>query len=84
MKASPWADLSRCARDTIAEVTESVSLFLLEQFAEYLDLVGLPPFDGFREEHFNFFDAPAGDRSRATQAEIKARLHRLWGPSAKP
>ena len=77
-KLARWADVYRWARDALAEVTDSVSRFLLQQFAEYLELVGLAPFNGFREEHFEFFDAPPAGRSWATQSEIKTRLRGVW------
>jgi hypothetical protein len=63
-------------------VTDSVSRFLLQQFAEYLELVGLAPFGGFSEEHFDFFDA--AERSSAIESEIKTRLRGLWAAILEP
>jgi hypothetical protein len=57
---------------------DDVSRFLLRQFAEYLELVGCAPFNGFREEHFDFFDALPAKRSSATRSEVKTRLRGVW------
>lgn len=67
-----WA----CAAD--AAVTEPVSRFLLDQFREYLQLVGLAPFAGFRDENFQWLALPAGQRSWDIQAEVKAHLRTMW------
>ena len=73
-----WADVYHWARDALTEVTDSVSRFLLQQFAGYLEVLGLAPFNGFREEDFDFFAGPASERSWATQSEIKTRLRGAW------
>lgn len=77
-KLARWADVYRWAKDLLPEITDDVSRFLLQQFAEYLDLVGLAPFNGFRKEHFDFFAAPASERNWATQSEIKTHLRGMW------
>lgn len=66
------------ARELLPDATDDISHFLLEQFTEYLDLVGLAPFNGFRDEHFAFFAAAPSERTWATQSEIKTRLRGMW------
>ena len=47
-----WADVYEWASTVDVASIGPVSRFLLEQFCEYLQLVGLAPFAGFRDEHF--------------------------------
>jgi hypothetical protein len=77
-RLAPWADVYRWAREIRDEVSDPVSRFLIEQFLEYLEIVGLAPFGGFRGEHFAFFGLPSNQRAWDTQAEIKARLRAAW------
>lgn len=51
--------------------------FPTQQLAEYLGLVSFPPFNGFREEHFDFF-MPSAARNWATHSEIETGLVRAW------
>lgn len=65
-----------------------VSRFLLSQFAEYLELIDLTPFAGFREDDFAFLAArrsavtaggPTELSSDPLQGErLKDRLYKLW------
>lgn len=73
-----WVDVYDWASAVDAHVTEPVSQFLLEQFREYLELVGLAPFAGFRDEHFRWLALPPGQRGWDIQAEIKAHLRAMW------
>src|SRR4051794_33704259 len=73
-----WGDVYEWAVAADTDVNEPVSVFLLEQFREYLQLVGLAPFAGFRDEHFTWLALPAGQRSWDIQAEIKAHLRTMW------
>lgn len=73
-----WADVYDWASAADQDAQEPVSRFLLEQFREYLQLVGLAPFAGFRDEHFDWLALSAGQRSWDIQAEIKAHLRTMW------
>ncbi len=65
-----------------------VSRFLLSQFAEYLELIDVTPFAGFREDDFAFLAerrsaVPAGGPTELSsdplQGErLKDRLYKLW------
>lgn len=73
-----WAEVYEWASAADADIEEPVSRFLLDQFRDYLQLVGLAPFAGFRDEHFGWLALPAGKRSWDIQAEIKAHLRTMW------
>lgn len=73
-----WAEVYRWARGCSREVDLQPARFLLEQLCEYLDLSGLAPFGGLREDDFAFFLLPAAERDPQRQAEVKARLEGLW------
>lgn len=73
-----WTDVYEWASAADDAATEPVSRFLLDQFRAYLQLVGLAPFAGFRDEHFQWLPLPAGHRSWDIQTEIKAHLRTMW------
>ena len=73
-----WADVHEWASASDGGLTDPVSRFLLDQFREYLQLVGLAPFAGFRDEHFQWLALPAGQRNWDIQTEIKAHLRTMW------
>ena len=73
-----WADVYDWATEARLSAAEPIARFLLDQFCEYLQLVGLAPFAGFRTEHFAWLALPAADRSWDIQAEIKANLRSMW------
>jgi len=73
-----WADVYRWASSERERTAEPVSQFLLDQFLEYLEILGLAPFGGLRHEHFDFFGQPVDQRTWERHAEVKARLGGLW------
>jgi hypothetical protein len=85
-----WADVHGWARQTLASSPRSlskVSRFLLEQFADYLEIIGVAPFAGFRSEDFDFLAArraalkmsKSGVPLDMAQVGItKSRLGELW------
>ena len=73
-----WADVHHWVSEVAVETAEPVSRFLLDQFRRYLELVGLAPFAGFRDEHFSWLGLPQAQRSWDMQAEIKAHLRTMW------
>jgi hypothetical protein len=85
-----WTDIYHWARGLLAgDDLDAVSRFLLGQFAEYLEIIGVTPFAGIRAEDFallaarrNAITAGSTDASALgdpAQAElIKARVRKLW------
>lgn len=79
-----WASIHRWTRDEAPrQAPGSVARFLLQQLREYLELTGLAPFAGFRQEHFDYFKQTKEQRLAGEQGEIaeqiKARLDGIWG-----
>jgi len=52
----------------------SRSAFLLDQFLEYLEIVGFAPWAGFRAEDFAFFTNPTPER----QVVVRNKMSALW------
>lgn len=74
-KLAQWPDVYRWAQRELAERQHlDVTHFLLSQYVEFLEFIGLAPFAGFREDDFGFFISPSWEK----QPEVKARLAALW------
>ena len=78
-----WGDIYGWARDRSREYPdESAPGFLLGQLWRYLELTGLAPFSGFRNEHFEYFTLSLGARHESeyyeTRSQIRARLGGVW------
>ncbi len=81
-----WSEMHRWALGQADEpATGAVSRFLLAQFAEYLELINVTPFAGFRDDDFAFLaDRRAGGPTTAQVsdplegARVKDRLWKLW------
>lgn len=79
-----WTDVFRWTRGELVQDHDPVTRFLLEQFSDYLALVGLAPdFAGFRIEDFQYLrqrqaqhDRPRPDKLH--ERLIKGRLEKLW------
>jgi hypothetical protein len=79
-----WAQVYRWADEQAAGAAAGgVPRFLAEQLREYLELTGLAPFSGWRQEHFDYFKLPEEARRAGEQIEvaeqIKTRLEGIWG-----
>ena len=70
-----WTDVWRWAQGERKESPEaSVAHFVLDQFCDYLEILGFAPWAGFRPEDFDFFRAPSVE-----QLEIlRNRMTGLW------
>lgn len=95
-----WGDVFVWTRREIASEHNPVTRFLLEQFSDYLALIGVAPeFAGFRAEDFQYLKRrrnaiklhPRPQPDPLQERLIKDRLEKLWlavrkalGPEAEP
>jgi hypothetical protein len=86
-----WAELHRWARRQLGVEHEPVTTLLLRQFAEYLEIIGVTSFSGFRRDDFELLKArraivAAANALGAKPAPadlmeahlIKDRVSKLW------
>lgn len=88
-----WADVYEWARAELGRDHTALTRLLLEQFAEYLEIIGVTPFAGFRPEDFALLIArrralaatadgaatSATDVTDPAQASlVKDRVEKLW------
>lgn len=86
-----WAQIYRWARTyQQQDGLTAVSKFLIAQFTEYLEIIGVTPFAGFRPEDFDLLadrraaiaplapDPAVGPTDPAQAALVKARVAKLW------
>lgn len=80
LKLARWRDVYAWAKAQRPVVGDPVSGFLLDQFTNYLEVIGMSPFMGFGERHFDYLAAspPKRVRNLEHQTEIKARLRSAW------
>jgi hypothetical protein len=69
-----WVDVWSWARDAHQAVAEPVSRYLLDQFREYLEILGFGRWAGFREEDFAQFSEWSWDH----QPVLRARMKAVW------
>lgn len=69
-----WVDIWAWARDARAGQKEPITRFLLDQFCEYLEILGFGRWAGFREEDFDQFK----EWSWSHQPVLRARMRSAW------
>src|SRR5271166_3305169 len=68
-----WTEVWRWAREERG-AAGGLQTFLLDQFCEYLEILGFAPWRGFRLEDFTFFEAPTIEQ----RAIVNSRLTGAW------
>lgn len=69
-----WVSIWEWARDARAETDDALSCFLLDQFCEYLEILGFGRWAGFREEDFSQFVTWSWEH----QPVLRARMRAAW------
>lgn len=73
-RLAAWSDVWRWAIDAQRPPADNVSVFLLNELTEYLEILGLAPWGGFRPEDFK----PVATSSYEQRVITKNRLRNLW------
>lgn len=71
-----WADVWRWARDERSKAAEPAA-FLLDQFCEYLEILGFAPWAGFRQEDFDFFTNPTLEQRTIVRNRVTGAWERI-------
>jgi hypothetical protein len=76
-RTASWADVHGWVGSR-RPAADAVTRFLLDQFLEFLDVAGLTPFMGFRDEDFDFFASDVTTRNPRQRGRIRTRLAACW------
>lgn len=66
-----WEELFRLFRSASVKVSRPVDQILLGQFLQYLELIGMAPFEGFSEQDFDFFVTSNEDYAPILRAKLQ-------------